>query len=77
MKKIILLIGIMGAVCLSSCTKHEYCECSYKTPIKGTIIKQIFHIEDMTCDNFLPEGWEYNYDKYLKPKCVKIDEEQL
>ena len=47
MKKTMLLIGIIGAVCLSSCTKHEYCECSYKTPIKGTIVKQIFYLKIM------------------------------
>ncbi|MBR5784225.1 MAG: hypothetical protein IKY43_03550 [Bacteroidales bacterium] len=75
MRKGLLITGIMAFFFLASCTKHEYCLCSYKTPIKGTIVTQLYHIEDMSCSDFIPEEWKWDYDNYLKPKCVKVEEE--
>ncbi len=69
MKKIILIIGLFVVIGISSCTKHEYCQCYYTT-LRGSIITQEYHLEDKSCATFIPDGWY----EYTNPHCVKIKE---
>ncbi|MBO7226591.1 MAG: hypothetical protein IKY22_05775 [Bacteroidales bacterium] len=72
MRKILLLSAVATIALLSSCTKHEYCMCSYSILGKGTTVLQEYHIEDMSCNTFIPEEWRADQITYINPRCEKI-----
>lgn len=76
MKRILMGIGIVALAAIAgSCTKHEYCMCSYsKVPGDSPVVYQEFHIEDKSCSTYIPEDWLLDPVTYLNPRCEKISD---